>query len=46
MNTVNNNILEYITDKYAPICVILYGSYADGSNGPDAGGHRFGQAVP
>ena len=36
MSTVNNNILEYITDKYAPICVILYGSYADGSNGPDS----------
>lgn len=27
-----NEIIEYIKQKYAPLALILYGSYADGSN--------------
>ncbi len=28
------NIIEYIKESYHPLSIILYGSYADGSNGP------------
>ena len=29
-------ILSYIEDTYAPAALFVYGSYADGSNGPDS----------
>lgn len=29
-----DRIIEYITRKYNPVSLIVYGSYADGSNGP------------
>ena len=32
----HNNIVKYIVDKYSPLCIIMYGSYADGSYGPDS----------
>lgn len=25
-------VIKYIKDKYNPLCIILYGSYADGTN--------------
>lgn len=29
-----DNIIEYIKEKYSPLSIIVYGSYADGTNGP------------
>ena len=29
-------ILKYIRERYHPTALILYGSYADGTNGPDS----------
>ena len=29
-------ILSYVTERYRPLAVIVYGSYADGSFGPDS----------
>ncbi len=31
-----DDIIEYIKSRYDPICMIVYGSYADGTNGPDS----------
>ena len=30
--TAMEKILQYIRQKYAPLSIIVYGSYADGSN--------------
>lgn len=32
----HSGIVQYIAGKYAPLCIIMYGSYADGSYGPDS----------
>ena len=29
-----NKIIDYIKEKYSPLSIIVYGSYADGTNGP------------
>lgn len=32
----HSGIIQYIAGKYDPLCIIMYGSYADGSHGPDS----------
>lgn len=33
-NRMEETILQYLRDKYRPLAIIVYGSYADGTNGP------------